>query len=192
MKRKIENYLNFKDKNEYSNLDRIFELYLSGDIKKLLSKYVGVGVYPTINKLGKTLQLNYNYHNIYVIIDFFDNKYNVVVYHAGINSEDLEKLFIDYEYPNDFNLEKLIKEIDEKINNHPKLKDTTLTEKKKKIYTLIVWISWCFPILVCGGIAIYGFTNDKTIKVDPIWAILFIALPLIIGCIFDVKSKRLK
>lgn len=134
MKRKIENYLNSKDKNEYSNLDKIFELYLSGDIKKLLSKYVGVGVYPTINKLGKTIQLNYNYHNIYVIIDFFEDKYNVVVYHAGINAEDLEKLFIDYEYPNDFNLEKLIKEIDEKIKNHPKLKDTTLIEKEKDIF----------------------------------------------------------
>ncbi len=192
MKRKIEKYLNSKDENEYSNLDRIFELYLSGDIKKLLSKYVGVGVYPTINKLGKTIQLNYNYHNIYVIIDFFEDKYNVVVYHAGINAEDLEKLFIDYEYPNDFDLEKLIKKIDEKIKNHPKLKDTTLIEKKKKIYTLIAWINWSFPILVCGCIAIYGFTNYKTIKVDQIWAILFIALPLIIGCIFDVKSKRLK
>lgn len=192
MKRKIENYLNSKDKNEYSNLDRIFEAYISEDIKKLLSKYDGVIISPIINKLGKTIQLNYNYHNIYVIIDFFEDKYNVVVYHAGINAEDLEKLFIDYEYPNDFNLEKLIKEIDERIRNHPKLKDTTLIEKKKKIYILIAWINWCFPILVCGGIAIYGFTNDKTIKVDPIWAILFIALPLIIGCIFDVKSKRLK
>ena len=192
MKRKIENYLNSKDKNEYSNLDRIFEAYISEDIKKLLSKYDGVIISPIINKLGKTIQLNYNYHNIYVIIDFFEDKYNVVVYHAGINAEDLEKLFIDYEYPNDFNLEKLIKEIDEKIRNHPKLKDTTLIEKKKKIYILIAWINWCFPILVCGGIAIYGFTNDITIKVNPIWAILFIALPLIIGCIFEVKSKRLK
>ena len=192
MKRKIENYLNSKDKNEYSNLDRIFEAYISEDIKKLLSKYDGVIISPIINKLGKTIQLNYNYHNIYVIIDFFEDKYNVVVYHAGINADDLEKLFIDYEYPNDFNLEKLIKEIDERIRNHPKLKDTTLIEKKKKIYILIAWINWCFPILVCGGIAIYVFTNDKTIKVDPIWAILFIALPLIIGCIFDVKSKRLK
>lgn len=192
MKRKIKNYLNSKDKIEYSNLDRIFELYLSGDIKKLLSKYAGVGVYPTINKLGKTIQLNYNYHNIYVIIDFFEDKYNVVVYHAGINIDDLEKLFIDYDYQEDFNLENLIKEIDEKVQNHPKLKDTTLIEKKKKTYTLITWVCWCFPIIVCGGIAIYGFTNDKTIKVDPIWAILFIALPLIIGCIFDVKSKKLK
>ncbi len=192
MKRKIENYLNSKDKNEYSNLDRIFELYLSGEIKKLLSKYVGVGVYPTINKLGKTIQLNYNYHNIYVIIDFFEDKYNVVVYHAGINAEDLEKLFIDYDYQEDFNLEKLIKEIDEKIQNHPKLKDTTLIEKKKKTYTIITWVCWCFPIIVCGGTAIYGYITEKSIKVDAVWAVIFIAVPLIVGVMFDLKSRSLK
>ena len=50
MKRKIENYLNSKDKNEYSNLDRIFEAYISEDIKKLLSKYDGVIISPIINK----------------------------------------------------------------------------------------------------------------------------------------------
>ena len=55
MKRKIENHLNSKEKNEYSNLDRIFELYLSGNIKKLLSKYTGVGIYPTINKKDKII-----------------------------------------------------------------------------------------------------------------------------------------
>ena len=192
MKRKIENYLNSKRKEEYNNLDRIFELYLNGNIKKMLAKYVGVGIYPTINKLGKTIQLNYNYHNIYVIIDFFENKYSVEIYHAGVSANDLEKLSVDYDYQDGFNLEILLQEIDEKIKNHPKLKDTTSIEKKKKTYTLIKWISWCFPILVCGGIAIYGFTNDKTIKVDPIWAILFIAFPLIIGCIFDIKSKRSK
>lgn len=192
MKRKIENYLNSKRKEEYNNLDRIFELYLNGNIKKMLAKYVGVGIYPTINKLGKTIQLNYNYHNIYVIIDFFENKYNVEIYHAGVSANDLEKLSVDYDYQDGFNLEILLQEIDEKIKNHPKLKDTTLIEKKKKTYTLIKWVSWCFPILVCGGIAIYGFTNDKTIKVDPIWAILFIAFPLIIGCIFDIKSNRSK
>lgn len=192
MKRKIENYLNSKRKEEYNNLDRIFELYLNGNIKKMLAKYVGVGIYPTINKLGKTIQLNYNYHNIYVIIDFFENKYSVEIYHAGVSVNDLEKLSVDYDYQDGFNLEILLQEIDEKIKNHPKLKDTTSIEKKKKTYTLIKWVSWCFPILVCGGIAIYGFTNDKTIKVDPIWAILFIAFPLIIGCIFDIKSNRSK
>lgn len=192
MKRKIENYLNSKGENEYSNLDRIFELYLSGDIKKLLSKYVGVGVYPTINKLGKTIQLNYNYRNIYVIIDFFEDKYNVVVYHDDINTEDLKKLFIDYEYPTDFNLENLIKEIDERIKKHPKLMDTTLLEKKKKVYTLIAWISLCLPILICASITLYCVITKNNLKGNMWWAIFFIVIPLILWFIFDLKSKRLK
>lgn len=192
MKRKIENYLNSKDKIEYSNLDRIFELYLSGDIKKLLSKYAGVGIYPTINKLGKTIQLNYNYHNIYVIIDFFEDKYNVVIYHAGINADELEKLFIDYDYQNNFSLEKLINEIDIKIKNNPKLKDITLIEKKKKIYSVIAWISLCLPIIICGSIALYCIITEKSVKVNMWWGIFFIVIPLIVWFIFYIKSKRLK
>ena len=192
MKRKIENYLNSKDKIEYSNLDRIFELYLSGDIKKLLSKYAGVGIYPTINKLGKTIQLNYNYHNTYVIIDFFEDKYNVVIYHAGINADELEKLFIDYDYQNNFSLEKLINEIDIKIKNHPKLKDITLIEKKKKIYSVIAWISLCLPIIICGSIALYCIITEKSVKVNMWWGIFFIVIPLIVWFIFYIKSKRLK
>lgn len=134
MKRKIENYLNSKDKNEYSNLDKIFELYLHGDIKKLLSKYSKVEIYPTINKLDKTIQLNYSYNNIYVIIDFFEDKYNVVIYHAIISNEEFKKLFTNYDYQDNFNLEKLINEIDTQIKNHPRLKDTSSLKKRKNIF----------------------------------------------------------
>ena len=192
MKRKIENYIYSKDKSEYSNLDKIFELYLNGDIKKFLSKYVGVGIYPTINKSGKTIQLEYNYNNIWIIIDFFENKYNVVVYQADITESDLEKLFIDYEYPADFSLEKLIEEIDKKIKNHPKLKDTTLTEKKKKIYSLIAWISLWLPILIFGSIGLYCIITGNSVKGNMWWGIFFIIIALIIWFIFDLKSKRLK
>lgn len=192
MKRKIENYLNSKDKIEYSNLDRIFELYLSGDIKKLLSKYAGVGIYPIVNKSGKTIQLNYNYHNIYAIIDFFEDKYNVVIYHAGINADELEKLFIDYDYQNNFSLEKLINEIDIKIKNHPKLKDMTLIEKKKKIYSVIAWLSLCLPIIICGSIALYCIITESSVKVNMWWGIFFIVIPLIVWFILYIKSKRLK
>ena len=190
MRRKIEKYLNSKE-SKYHDLDKIFESYLSGDIKKLLSKYSGVGVYPTINKLGKTIQLNYNYHNIYVIIDFFEDKYNVVVYHAGITADDLEKLTIDHDYQEDFNLEKLIKEIDEKIKNHPKLKDTTLIVKKKKIYSLIAWISLCLPIVFGGAIGVYCLITKNTIKGN-VWGLFFIVIPLIMWFVFDVKAKRTK
>lgn len=192
MKRKIEHYLNTKEKSEYNNLDKIFKLYLSGDIKKLLSKYVGVSICPTINKLGKTIQLNYNYHNIYVIVDFFEEKYNIVVSYPGINEDDLDKFSIDYDYQNDFDLEKLIKQIDEKIKNHPKLKDTTLIEKKEKLYSLIAWISLYLPIVIWCGIGLYCVITESSVRGNIWWEIFFIVIPLIVWFTFSVKSKKTK
>ncbi|WP_286224295.1 hypothetical protein [Thomasclavelia cocleata] len=192
MKRKISRYLNSKEKCEYDNLDKIFELFLNGNIKELLSEYVGVGIYPSFNKLGKTIQLNYNYQNIYVIIDFFEDKYDIVVYYAGIKEEELEKLFIDYDYKNDFVLEKVIKEIDIKIKNHPKLKDTTLIEKKKKIYSTIAWSSLCLPLIICGSIGLYCVITKNDLKGNMWWGIFFIVIPLIVWIVFYVKSKKLK
>ncbi len=192
MKRKISRYLNSKEKSEYDNLDKIFELYLNGNIKALLSEYVGVNIYLSFNKLGKTIQLNYNYQNIYVIIDFFEDKYDIVVYYAGIKEEELEKLFIDYDYKNDFVLEKVIKEIDIKIKNHPKLKDTTLIEKKKKIYSTIAWSSLCLPLIICGSIGLYCVITKNDLKGNMWWGIFFIVIPLIVWIVFYVKSKKLK
>ncbi len=192
MKRKLSRYLNSKEKSEYDNLDKIFELYLNGNIKALLSEYVGVSIYLSFNKLGKTIQLNYNYQNIFVIIDFFEDKYDIVVYYAGIKEEELEKLFIDYDYKNDFVLEKVIKEIDIKIKNHPKLKDTTLIEKKKKIYSTIAWSSLCLPLIICGSIGLYCVITKNDLKGNMWWGIFFIVIPLIVWIVFYVKSKKLK
>lgn len=192
MKRKLRDYLNSKEKNEYNNLDKIFEMYLNGNINKFLSKYTGVHIYPTFNKHKKAIQLNYNYQNIYAVIDFFENKYNVVIYHARISIDDLEKLSVDYDYQDNFNLEKLIKEIDEIIKNHPELKDVTLIEKKKKLYSLIAWISFFISIVICGSIGLYCIITGNDIKGNIWWGIFFIVIPLIVWFIFDVKSKRVK
>ena len=89
-------------------------------------------------------------------------------------------------------MEKLVKEIDEKIKSHPKLKDTTFIEKKKKTYSVIAWISLCLSILICGSITLYCVITENIVKVDMWWGIFFIAIPLIVWFIFDVKSKRLR
>ena len=41
------------------------------------------------------------------------------------------------------------------------IKDTTLTEKKKRLYSLIAWICWSAPIVICGSIATYGFIFEN-------------------------------
>ena len=167
-------------------------MYFNGELKKILSIYEGVKIYPSIYQDIKTIQLNYNFKNIYVTIDFFEDKYSVVIYDAETNAEELEKLSTDYAYPKNFNLEQLIKEIDEKIKKHPKLKDTSLIEKKKKTYSLIAWISLCLPILICGSIALYCVITENSIKGNLWLGIFFIVIPLIVWFVFDVKSKRLK
>ena len=58
----------------------------------------------------------------------------MVIYDAETNAEELEKLSSDYAYPKNFNLEQLIKEIDEKIKKHPKLKNPAFINKKLTAY----------------------------------------------------------
>ena len=112
--------------------------------------------------------------------------------HGFKTKEELEKLFIDYDYKNDFVLEKVIKEIDIKIKNHPKLKDTTLIEKKKKIYSTIAWSSLCLPLIICGSIGLYCVITKNDLKGNMWWGIFFIVIPLIVWIVFYVKSKKLK
>lgn len=192
MKRKLEKYLNSKEKNSYTVLDNIFEMYLNGKINDLLSSYEGVKVYLSFNEDFKAIQIVYNLNNIYVTIDFFEDKYNFAVYHAGITENELEKLFIDYDYPENFNLKQLLEEIDVKIKNHPKLKDTMLLKKKKKIFSIIAWVSLILPIVILGSIGLYCVISDNSLKLNFWWGLLLVIIPLIIWFIFDVKSKRIK
>ena len=188
----------FQRKKEYSNLDKIFELYLHGDIKKLLSKYSKVEIYPTINKLDKTSQLNYSKLGIWVAhgegkfsLPYDEDKYNVVIYHAGISNEEFKKLFTNYDYQDNFNLEKLINEIDTQIKNHPRLKDTSSLKKKKKTYFIIALISFCIPIIFLVVMTLYCFITGKSVQGNVYWLIFLIVIPLIVWLIFDKKSKKI-
>ena len=189
---KIDKYLNSKEKSEYNHVDKLFELYLSGDIDKILSEYAKVEIYPTINELGEELQLNYSFHNIRVVIDFFEDKYSVVVYATGTPEVDLKKLLIDYEYQEDFCLEELINEIDAKIKNHPKLKDNTIIKKRKKICSLIAWLAFSIPACAIGWLSLYCIITGETIQLNEWWVLLLLVIPAIVWFVFDITSERLK
>lgn len=200
--KKEQNYLNSKDKSDYNNLDRIFELYLNGNVKTLLSNYSGVGIYPAFNELGRTIQLIYNYYNIHVIVNFLEDKYNVAIYNSSIEVEEIEKLFTEYDYQNDFSLEELISMIDIDIKNHPSLMDKNRidkmmseaapTIKKKNLYILISLISLCLPCVILGSIALYCLITKNSVQLNK-WLVIFLtAVSIIIWLVFDIKFKKLK
>lgn len=190
MRKMVEKYLTTKKYSDYTNLDKLFELYLSGYIYKLLSKYDKVEIRCIVNKSNKMLQVQYQFHNLFVVIDFFDDKYNAVVYYSGITANSLDKLIIDYEYTTDFTIEKLIEEIDEQLRNHPQLKDITLVEKKKKRYSFIATISLGLPFLILVSIGLYCIITKESVQGNVLWIIFFTVIPLIVWFIFDIKSKK--
>ena len=72
IKKELEKYLNSKDKNNYSNLDKIFLFYNNNEFYKILN-YNGatnIEFYPTINSKEKSLQVYFNYYNMYAIMVF--------------------------------------------------------------------------------------------------------------------------
>lgn len=192
MKKRIKTYLESKETSQYNDFDKILERYLSGELERIVSTYEEAAVYPSFNKDCKTIQLKYRYNNIYVVIDFFEDKYNVVVYHAGIDPNELQKLFIDYTYEDQFDLKTLIKRIDGNIKNHPNLKDMSLMEKKKKIYSLIAWISFCVPIVLFGSIALYVVITERSVQLNEWWMVFFLVVPFIVWLVYDLKAKRIK
>ena len=192
MRRRVEKYLERKENSKYDNLDRILEMYVNGQINKLLSNYAEVRVYPSFYKSGKAIQLEYRFHNIYVVIDFFEDKYCTSVYHAGIGTDELENLLIAHEYQGDFDLRILIDQIDSIIQNHPELENITFKEKKRKTYSLISGIALCLPIVIFGSIGIYCAITENTVKGNMWWGICLIIIPLIVWFAFGVKSKRRK
>lgn len=200
--KKEQDYLNSKDKRNYNNLDRIFELYLNGNVKMLLSNYSGVGIYPAFNEFGRTIQLIYNYYNIHVIVNFLEDKYNVAIYNSSIEVEEIEKLFTEYDYRNDFSLEELINIIDIDIKSHPSLMDKNRidkmmseaapTIKKKNLYILISLISLCLPCVIGCSLALYYLITKNSIQLNKWFVIFFTLISIILWLVFDAKSKRLK
>lgn len=186
-KGKIKKYLENKEKSQYNQLDRILEMYLNGQLKKLLSKYSKVGIYPSIGKNCKSIQLNYNYNNIYVIIDFFEDKYDEAVYPSGITANELEHLAAKHDYQDNFDLAKCIEEIDNKVKTHPKLKNSSFVEKRKKTYSILKWICLCLPLVVIGSLAIIGFITGTTIQGNMWWGIGILVF-LILAFVFDLLS----
>lgn len=92
----------------------------------------------------------------------------MVIYDAETNAEELEKLSSDYAYPKNFNLEQLIKEIDEKIKKHPKLKNPAFINKKLTAYRSkknTFYFNSCFSFNI-NCYDFYNYSFKETIELD--------------------------
>lgn len=191
MKNAIKKYLKTKKFCNYNILDKLFDLYVSGEMKCLLSVYDDVDIYPKLSNRDNTIQITYSYNNIHVGIDFFENNYDVVIYHTGIKPNELEKKFIKYYYDEGFDFKFLIESIDEKIKTYPELKDISKLIKKRKNCFLVSRICFLIPVIIISIIALYVAITKETIYLGPQF-LLVIIIPLCIWFIFNSIGKHLE
>ena len=99
---------------------------------------IGPAEYPeTVNIRGYKPSTGVHIGQIKKALEMLKNaKKPLFLIGDGVNishaNEEFEKLFTNYDYQDNFNLEKLINEIDTQIKNYPRLKDTSSLKKRKK------------------------------------------------------------
>ena len=93
MKRRIAKYLKSKEESQYSKLDYILSLYLSGSLAQIINKYDFLKIEIFTEKLynGFGLQVRFCYFNLTVIIDFFDLDFEFIIYEQDEPIESIEE-----------------------------------------------------------------------------------------------------
>ncbi|MDO9629113.1 MAG: hypothetical protein Q7I99_04355 [Acholeplasmataceae bacterium] len=194
MGNKVLEYLSSKEKNLYTQLDLLFEMYIDGTIENTLTsfKFYDIEIFAYCNKGAEnSMQLSFKYYNLACVIDFFNKKYEYVIYAIGESFDQVKDSFIECTYEKEVSINSLIYLIYDKLKRHSNLKDNTQSMIKKKRYKMIANVCLAIPCAIIGGFSIYILLTKETIKLEPFF-ILIIIIPIILWLTFYIKSAKLK
>lgn len=194
MENKVLKYLSSKEKNLYTQLDLLFEMYIDGTIENTLFdfKFYDIEVFAYCNKGAEnSMQLSFKYYNLACTIDFFNKKYEYVIYTIGDSFDQIKDSFIECIYEKEFSINSLIHLVYGKLKRHSNLKDNMQLMIKKKRYKMIANVCLSIPCAIIVGFSIYVLLTKETIKLEPFF-ILIITIPIILWFIFYIKSTKLK
>lgn len=184
-KKKILKYLNSKNINSYSNLDKILKQYIDGDIEKTLSKYnfSKIEIFVDILKKGNFMEIFLYYKNLTIsigitedLIDYYLSDRQHIIRHNTICFNE------------DFELNILIYNLYKEVTYCPQLIDASKVSKKTQITKKLSTIFLLIPISIIIIISIYVLFYKKTLDLNP-WFLLLIIIPIIFWFVLDVKSK---
>lgn len=196
MNKKVAKYLNKKNNNNYTFLDKILSFYTSGQFEILLinNKATEIEFFPSIENKN-SIQVYFNYYNLSAIIEFKEEYYEYCKYKPGCSPEELENSIIKEQYNDEFDIEIFIKSFIKTIDlddNCKKIKKSNIVKKgKKKLYSILSIVSLIMPWIILGIIALCSYIMQKDIKLN-VWFGIIIVISIVFWAIFDEKSKKLK
>lgn len=198
--RKLAYYLNAKCKDEYSQLDQIFEKYHNGEIYAILAKcsFSDIEFFYQLNQGANYLQVYCHYSKWNITVEFDEEGIQYCTYLNGETISD--ELFKKISYNEEFNVEQFINDLHKELCGSSRLEKNTEGSKQKEIFSRsgnsqiakIVLLS--ILLIVILGILLSSVLIDdffeKTFDIR-LWAIIIFILYLcLIPIISSLKAKR--
>jgi hypothetical protein len=190
MNSKIQAYLKSTDSTGMYMRD-VLSFYTSGNMRKVLLKQhiTELEFFPSIQKQGSSFQVNFQYYNLCVIIEFGETEFEYVIYMRGSSANDLQKSAVRSSYDSSFSVKRFFDDFICLLKSDARLIKTSRTTEKKKKYKTISSICLVTSILIGVIPCVYaGITND-TIQFGP-WFLVVMLVPFVISEIFDFLSIK--
>ena len=202
MRRKVSartlRYLSSKDMSTYTELDSVLSFYASGQFEEtlLLSGATEIGFFPVTQKIEKSIQVCFNYHNLSATLQFCENYYEYCVYLPNTSADEIERQVSRCQYEYAFNIEQCIQNFMQIIKSDARLKNTskerTTIVNKGRMCSIAAIISFLIPFIVIAILAMYKELSGKEVAISSeLTAILIIASVSISG-IFSGKARLYK
>ena len=191
-------YLSSKDMSTYTELDSVLSFYASGQFEEtlLLSGATEIEFFPETQKIEKSIQICFNYHNLSATLDFSENYYEHCVYLPNTSADEIERQVNRCQYEYAFNTEQCIQNLMEIIKSDARLKNTvkkrTSIIDKGKLYSIASVISFLAPFIIIGILAMYKELTGEEVSISSKFAAIIIIVSVAISGAFSGKSRLYK
>lgn len=181
MDSKILSYLKSTGKNGKYMRD-VFSFYTTGKMQSILLKQhiTKLEFFPSIRKDEGSLQINFQYYNLCVILEFDETGYEYSIYTQNCSADDLEKGIVARSYSTDFSIEEFLGTFTCLLKSDVRLIKTSKTIEKKKLYKIISSICFAFSFLIIAVPSMYVLISRNTIQAGP-WFLVAMLVPFVVS-----------
>lgn len=190
MNKKVLSYLNTMGENK-TPLTYVFRFYASGEMKDVLlqQRVKKLEFFPSLQKSKESLQMSFQYYNLYAILEFSKTGYEYSVYTPNCSAKDFENNTIQQSYSTDFSIESFLVAFMRLLNSDPRLIKASQVIEKGKRYKVISSICLGISLLIIAIPSVYVLITGNTIQLGP-WFLAVMLVPFVISQIFDFLSVR--
>lgn len=112
IKLRVKRYLLSKSKEQFTVLDGLFKMYLSGELIGVLKNYgfIDICIFPQVAK-SNYLQIDFKYNSKNINIEFGDESYDYIIYRSGISATEYESNLKKCSYGSNFILTDFLRKI---------------------------------------------------------------------------------